>query len=412
MESQQAAEQEDQGRWRSRFLCLFATQFQGAFSDNFYKFLVLFFIIDDREDQRLEWMLLTGAGFALPFVLFSMSSGMLADRVSKYRIAVGTKIAEVAIMSVALVAMINDLLGLMVAVMFLMCLQSAFFGPAKYGLIPELVPRARITLANGILSLGTFLAIILGVVVAGELSEAFGHGSWQCGVSLVLLALAGFGASLGIGRVRAADPSVQVRWNPLPILRRMAREYFGDRLLALAILGSSYFWFLGATMQFVVLIFGKDVLELDSDRAARLQGAMAVGIAVGSLAAGFVSRRGIEYRLIPLGAMGLAACLLLLALLEPAFGPTLFLLMGLGCSGGLYVVPQMAILQTRPAPERKGSILGFNAVVAFSGVFLASVAYYLCCSALGMSDTQLMGLLGASALPVALIFWLRIPRAR
>jgi MFS family permease len=158
------------------FWFLFLTQFQGAFSDNIYRTLAMFIFIgmtlpQFAGDSRTLRMALVGALFALPFILFSMAGGYLADRFSKRSVAIGTKIAEIFIMGLALLALALNEPILLLATVFLMGAQSAFFGPTKYGLLPELLPEKRLSWGNGLLELGTFLAIVGGTIGGGWLFE-------------------------------------------------------------------------------------------------------------------------------------------------------------------------------------------------------------------------------------------------
>ncbi len=373
--------------WRRGFWSLFVTQFQGAFSDNAFKWLVLFLVMAaaaeegaTKETVRKEIDALApiiGAVFALPFILFSMFGGMLADRYSKRTIAVSTKVAEVGIMSLALMGLAGGFVPLLVVVVFLMSTQSAFFGPTKYGLLPEILPESRLSWGNGFLQMGTFVAIILGTLVAGWLSDRFGSASWVCGVVLVALAGCGLIASLGISKVPAANPRRRARWC-WPALRKRVRLLRKDRLLFFAITGDVYFWFLGALMQLAILFYGKETLQLSDSKVGYLQGALAVGIGVGSLAAGYLSRGKIEIRLTPLGGFGITACCFVLSLPNADFPRVLWNLIGLGFFAGFFVVPLAATIQHRPNPREKGSVIAVSSVFAFSGVFAASVVYYLC----------------------------------
>ena len=190
-ESHAEAAEPAQPRLRG-FWSLFVTQFQGAFSDNVLKNLVVFMMIGMNlslsEKHKIGESV--GALFALPFILFSMTGGFLADRFSKRTITVGVKVFEIVVMSIVLVGLVWQRLPLLLATVFLMGTHSAFFGPSKYGLLPELLPEKRLSWGNGLLELGTFMAIILGTVAAALMSEHFrGHQGWS---GLLLIVLAGY----------------------------------------------------------------------------------------------------------------------------------------------------------------------------------------------------------------------------
>jgi len=151
-------------KWRLGFWSLIATQFQGAFNENGLKFLVIYLILAIEKDktQRDQMELLVGVLFAAPFILFSLAGGFLADRFSKRSVTIWTKFFEVGVMLFATAALVAPDLQLALAAIFLVCTQGALFGPSKYGLLPELLPQEELSWGNGVLELGTFLAIILG----------------------------------------------------------------------------------------------------------------------------------------------------------------------------------------------------------------------------------------------------------
>ena len=162
-------------KWRLGFWSLMATQFQGAFNENGLKFLVIYLILAVEKDkaQRDQLELLVGVLFAAPFILFSLTGGYLADRFSKRAVTIWTKVFEVGVMLFATAALMGPHLKLALAAIFLVCTQGALFGPSKYGLLPELLPPERLSWGNGVLELGTFLAIIVGSVSGSFLAEAF-----------------------------------------------------------------------------------------------------------------------------------------------------------------------------------------------------------------------------------------------
>src|SRR5579871_5575089 len=199
---------EDQRPWRLGFWSLIFTQFQGAFNDNALKYLVIFLIIGNNlpPDERETKVLLVGSLFAVPFVLFSMTGGYFADRYSKRSVTIGTKIFEVVCMLFAIAGFALNNVPMIMTSVFLASTQGALFGPSKYGLLPEILPETQLSWGNGILELGTFLAIISGMVSAGFLAGRFRGHEDRVALMLVGLALAGLGSSFVIGKVPAAAP--------------------------------------------------------------------------------------------------------------------------------------------------------------------------------------------------------------
>jgi len=368
-----------ESKWQRGFWSLIVTQFQGAFSDNALKQLVIFLVIGlglpaEKRDQLVP---LIGALFATPFILFSMTGGFLADRFSKRTITVGVKIFEICVMTFALAGLALNNLPMELSGIFLMGVHSAIFGPSKYGLLPELLPENRLSWGNGIIELGTFLAIILGTMAGGIFSDKFaGKQSWS-GLILIGLAVLGLLTSLGIKQVPAANPGKQFTLNPMADLYAQMRLVRQDRALWLAVLGNAYFFFFAALLQINILIYGKDVLHLDDTHNSYLNASLAIGIGLGSFAAGVLSGGKIEYGLIPLGSIGLTALSAVLWLPGLAFYGFATGLAFLGFFGGFYIVPISALLQQRPASENKGGVLAAANLTSFIGIFLASGVYFL-----------------------------------
>jgi len=333
-------------------------------------------MISSSEQQELL-VPLAMALFALPFILFSMAGGYLADRYSKRSVAIGTKVAEIMTMTLALMGFISNTIPLLLAVVFLMSTQSAFFGPTKYGLLPELLQEKQLSWGNGIIQMGTFVAIITGTVTAGWLSETFNDQQAGSGVVLICLACFGLIASLGITRVPVANPRKKFRLNFLSDLGTQIGLIRKDRVLFLAVLGNTYFWFYGALIQPNILIYGKEVLQIGDLRTSYLQAVLAIGIGIGSFAAGYLSGKKIEYGLVPLGAMGLTIFTAALSLPELSHQAVILNLGLVGFSGGFYIVPIMALIQHRPDPRNRGAIIAASALLSFVGVFLAAGVYYL-----------------------------------
>jgi acyl-[acyl-carrier-protein]-phospholipid O-acyltransferase / long-chain-fatty-acid--[acyl-carrier-protein] ligase len=307
------------------FWSLIVTQFEGAFNDNALKTLVLFVGLNMALSPQWHEALvpLTAGLFSLPFILFSMWGGFLADRFSKRSVTVGVKLLEIGIMTFATLGFLLRNLPMGLVAIFLMGVHSAVFGPSKYGLLPELLPERRLSWGNGLLELGTFLAIISGVAAGGLLYSALkGREVWS-GAVLILLAVGGVGFSLGITRVPAADPKRKFSVNFLAELWQQIRLMRQDRVLWLACLGNIYFWFIGLLLQQGVLDYGENVLKAGELRTSYLLAALAIGIGVGSFAAGYMSGGKIEYGLVPLGSLGICIFAAVLSGAALSFGQIL-----------------------------------------------------------------------------------------
>jgi acyl-[acyl-carrier-protein]-phospholipid O-acyltransferase/long-chain-fatty-acid--[acyl-carrier-protein] ligase len=395
-------------RSRRGFWALWITQFQGAFSDNLHKFLVLYLALGLGLPPEREHALvpLVNALFAVPFLLFSMTGGWLADRFSKRTVCIGVKLAEVAIMGLATAALANVSIPAMLAAVFLMSTQSALFGPTKYGLMPELLPGSRLSWGNGLLGLGTFLAIILGTMAAGGLMEWWGRRQVVSGFILVGLALLGTLTSLALPRVPPANPQRRFQWNPLADFWQEWRLVRTDPVLTASVLMVNFLWFLAALWQPALIFYCRDVLGGGELNTSLLQAGMAVGIGLGSLAAGFLSGGRIEPGLVPLGALGMVTAALVLGLGTVRFTEALIWVALLGFCGGLYHVPLNALLQARPDPGRRGGVLAASAFLSWVGIVAASgPVYYLLTRGLGL-DSRGIFVTGALLTLVALATWI------
>ena len=396
------------------FWALIVTQFQGAFSDNALKWLAIFLITQavTSAGERDRLVMIVGGLFAVPFILFSMAGGFLADRFSKRRVILGVKVFEIFVMLLALVSLAGHQLYLTIFCVFLMGVHSAIFGPSKYGLLPELLPEKKLSWGNGVLEFGTFIAIIAGTVAGGIFCKIFSTQPAWSGVILIALAFAGLGTGQCITKVPAADPQKKFRanfvaelWTQVKIIRR-------DRPLWLALIGNTYFFFIAALIQFVIVIYAKDVLGIsDSAQTSYLQAATAIGIGSGCLLAGFLSAGKIETGLIPLGAVGLTVCAALLGRTGISFVGVATNLSVLGFFGGFYIVPISAMLQYRPAPEGKGGVLAAANLISFVGIALASVVFGLLTTVLKLSPPQIFLVIAGLTLAATIYLLVLMPDA-
>src|SRR4051812_6178343 len=202
--------------WRRGFWSLIITQFQGAFSDNALKYFVLYLLIgagipqDQQELKNAE----LGFLFSIPFILFSMAGGYLAAHYSKRSVTIATKVMELCVIGMAIVGLAGGNLALQFAAIFLIGTQAALFAPSKYGLLPELLPEERLSWGNGVLELGTFLAIITGTMAGALLAARYRTTPGSSGYILSGITLFGLLTSFGITRLPAAAPERSFRWNP------------------------------------------------------------------------------------------------------------------------------------------------------------------------------------------------------
>jgi acyl-[acyl-carrier-protein]-phospholipid O-acyltransferase/long-chain-fatty-acid--[acyl-carrier-protein] ligase len=365
--------------WQRGFWSLILTQFQTGFNDNAVRFLVTYLILamnlgSARRDTLVP---VIGALFAVPFVLFSMTGGYFADRYSKRNVTIGTKFFELGVMAFFIFGLAQRSLTLEFAAVFLISVEGAIFGPSKYGLLPELLPGPKLSWGNGIIEFGTFLSSIVATMAAGFLAEHYAGRQATSGLLLLGCSVFGLAASFGISRIPPANPQKKFRKNPLGDLRDQLKLIRADRVLGWAVLGNTYLFFLAVLLQTAILVYGHDVLRFDDEHTTYLQAALAIGIGIGSLAAGYLSAGKIEYGLIPLGALGMTV----FGALMYSPGHTLLSvgthLALLGFFGGLFAVPLGALIQHRPRPEQKGGVIAAANLFSFVGIFASSGVYYL-----------------------------------
>jgi acyl-[acyl-carrier-protein]-phospholipid O-acyltransferase / long-chain-fatty-acid--[acyl-carrier-protein] ligase len=396
--------------WRRGFWCLMATQCQNAFSDNALKNLVILLVLsrDMSQSERDNAVALAGALFALPFITFSMFGGWLADRFSKQRVMSGVKQAEIFIMLFAALALALRSLPLQLGAVFLMGCHSACFGPSKYGILPEVLPLEKLSWGNGILELLTFVGIILGTLSGGILAGRFAENPWISGLLLAALALAGWGASAFIPKVPPANPERALQLNPATDLILQLRKMAHDALLWRANMGNTGFFFIAALVQMNLVLFAHDVLHLTESKNALLNAALAIGIGIGSVTAGYGSRGKIEYRLVTLGSLLMALSTLPMgfaSISTPLFTGMLLLL---GFGAGLFIVPVCAVLQNRPAPEDKGAVQGAASVLSFVGILISAGVQRLLHSQL--SSGKIFWLCGILSIALGLYVTARKPK--
>ena len=389
--------------WQRGFWCLMGTQFQNAFSDNALKQLIILVLLASAassagEAEQDRMVSLVTAVFSAPFILFAMLGGWLADRNSKQRMMVYVKAAEMGIMAFAGVALALGSLPLKLGAIFLMGCHSAIFAPSKYGILPEILPHDKLSWGNGILELLTFLGVILGTVAAGIFSDYFKGSEWVAGPILMVIAFGGWVLSRQVTPVPAADPTCPVRINPVTDLWRQLRIMKQDRDLWRACWGNTGFYFISALVMMNVVVFGKSVLHLTGTQNSMMNVWLALGIGFGSVVAGYASRGHIEYRLVPIGALGLALSTVPMGM-EGVTADTFRICMGtLGFSAGLFIVPVVSVIQHRPSPESKGAVQGSVSSLSFLGIMAAAGVQWIARETFQITSGQVFWVCGASAI--------------
>lgn len=361
------------------FWALIATQFQGAFSDNALKWLVSFLVLESgvsHERRDFLVVLVVPLVFAIPFVLFSLPGGYFADRFSKRSVTVWMKRLELLTMALVTYAFWVNRLDLAAVALFLVCTQEAIFGPAKYGLLPELLPTSKLSWGNGVIELWTLLAAIGGTLAGGFLAHHFrGRQEWS-GVFFLAMGILGLLTAMGITRVPAADPTRRFEWNWIRQLHEEIRSMKQDAVLWVAVIANTFFWFLGAILLLNIVLYAADILQVDEAHSSYLLATLSLGIGVGSYLAGYASGKKIEMGMILPGLTGIV--LVTGSLFAPGlgYGAVMILLFALGICAGFFVVPVNALIQKRPRPEVRGRVIGVANFLSFGGIALQPLAQY------------------------------------
>lgn len=409
-----------------RFLPFFGAQALGAFNDNVYKnTLVIVATYQAASYTKLAPALLTNVAaglFILPFVLFSGMAGQLADRYDKARVLKFVKAAEIAIMGIADFGFATHSMEVLLGALFLMGMHSTFFAPAKYGLLPEVLRDSELVGGNAMVEMGTFVAIVLGTLVAGLLAA---DGSKSLIVTtLVAIALLGFLSSLAIPKLQPAAPSLKIDWRPWTSTWENLRAAGESRTVFLSILGISWFWFYGALVLAQLPLYTKDVLGGSEEVVTVLLVMFSAGVGIGSLLCERLSGRKVEIGLVPFGSIGLTVFAVDLYLATPAMAGNnlsardfihasgswrVLLDMALiGLFGGLFIVPLYAMVQQRTRREIMSRVIGANSILNAVFMVVAAGVAALALQA-GLTIPQLLLLTGVLNAFVAMYIYSLVP---
>ena len=392
-----------------RFAPFFWTQFLGAANDNVYKnALIIFAAFHAASMTSLDpnaLVNLAGAVFIAPFMLLSATSGQLADKFEKSRLIRYIKLFEIAIMVIGLAGFWQRNLTLLMVALALMGVHSTLFGPVKYAILPQHLKPEELVGGNGLVEMGTFVAILLGTIAGGLVVAIAGAGPVIAGSVAVAIALAGYLVSRGIPFTPAVAPDLRINWNPFTETWNNLRFAQGNRVVWLSMLGISWFWYYGAIFLAQFPGFSKDILGGDEHVVTTLLALFSVGIGVGSLLCERLSGRKVELGLVPFGSIGLTVFAIDLWLASRQLHPTgvagldVFFanpahwrvaadLVLIGMFGGFYIVPLYALIQERSEPAFRSRIIAANNILnALFMVVSAGVAIGL--FAAGLSIPQL-----------------------
>lgn len=376
----------------SSFTYLNATQFLGALNDNIYKLLIVYFLIGIEGIESSHLILaLTGAIFVLPFLLFSASSGMLADRFSKRNIIIFTKVLELLVMFLGLLFFWTESSFGSYCVLFLLATQSAIFGPSKYGILPELVPGEKISRANGLMTSFTFLAIILGTFLASFLLDITDRNYVFAMSFCFLVAVVGLITSLCIEYTPPAGSSKRFNVFFISEIYNTLKLASKQPSLLTACIASAFFLFLGAFVQLNMIPFAVHSLHLTDLQGGYLFLLVALGIGAGAYSAGAISGKTVELALVPLAGICVTIICYAIDMLTDHLTLILILIPMLGFFGGVWAIPLDSYVQVASPPKSRGQMVAATNFLSFFGVLMASALIYFVNEVLDLSsDTGFM----------------------
>lgn len=394
---------------KRRFLPFFVTQALGAFNDNIFKQSLILAILYKLgiEGDRSIWVNLCALLFILPFFLFSGLAGQFGEKFAKDRLIRAIKLAEIVIMAAGATGFVFDHLWLMLSALFAMGTHSALFGPVKYSIMPQALHPEELVGGNGLVEMGTFLAILAGTIGAGVMMSSSNYAAVVAS-AVLLVALLGYLASRSIPAVAAANPALVLDWNIARQSLATLRLGLGQsRAVSRSLIGNSWFWFVGAIYLTQIPAYAQQWLDGDETVVTLILTVFSVGIALGSMLCERLSGRKVEMGLVPLGALGLTVFGVLLWWHSTGFAPmaqpqnwlgalghghtwwVLFDILGLGVFGGFYIVPLYALIQSRTPADQRARVIAANNILNALFMVVSAIVSILLLSVAKLSIPQL-----------------------
>jgi acyl-[acyl-carrier-protein]-phospholipid O-acyltransferase / long-chain-fatty-acid--[acyl-carrier-protein] ligase len=380
------------------FWALVGTMFQGAFSDNIFKLVLMMLALHlanakfgestaEANSLGATYQLIVNLAFTLPWILAVAMAGWLSDRFSKSRVTQWTKAMEIVVMVLAFLAFSSGSFTMAVGVMFLMALQSALFSPSKYGILPEILPTNRVGWGNGVLQGFTFISILLGTIVGPFLFAQLKDDLGYIGVMLVGLAIGGLMISSLMTPTPVANKKEKLQLNPLSVLKTYGEPILKSLGLRWAITGYVVFWGVAIMLQTAAIQLIRNVLGISELYVGLGLIPLVIGNGLGCFLASYFSRHSTELGLVPVGAIGVCLAGLTIGMVSPLPGeevaahltiilPLLLGVMGLFC--GMFVVPLQSYILEESDPKIRGGIWATsNLLVAFAWTFGSIFCTYI-----------------------------------
>ena len=377
-----------------RFMPLFITQFLGAFNDNFFKSALMMLItyrIGDASGVDPRILVNAAAGvFILPFFVFAPTASDLADRYDRSTLMRWVKFAEIVVMSGAAFGFWLGNAWLLMVVLFLMGAQSAFFSPAKYSILPQHLKEDELIAGNGLIQMGTYLAILTGTIAGGLMILRENGIYWVGGLAVTIAAL-GWLFSMFIPPTKPIDPSRPVSFRIVKRTIEMFREVVPMRKVFGSMLAISWFWLVGSVFLAQFPTYSRTILGADESVATAFLAIFSCGIGIGSMFCDSILKGKVTSKYVPSAAYGIAIASILLWYVStrppvPEGTPIIgawefftrpenfmitFCLFMIAFCGGLYIVPLYAVMQTEAGDKVSGVIACSNIT---DSIFMAVAA--------------------------------------
>jgi acyl-[acyl-carrier-protein]-phospholipid O-acyltransferase/long-chain-fatty-acid--[acyl-carrier-protein] ligase len=365
------------------------SQFLGVINDNVFKFLTVFLLIDlkgvEASSSILFWV---GTVYVLPFLLFSSAAGVLADKFSKQKIIVALKAVEVLTTALAIFAFWLESAWACYALLFLLSLHSAAFGPPKYSIIPEIVSHEKISKANGLITSFTYLGAIVGTVLASFTTQITGRNFALCAGFCFLIAIVGFLSSLLIPYTKPNKTENKIKLFFLKDIYKTLEFCYKSPHLLTAVLAAAFFLFLGAFFQLNIIPYAIQSLGLSEVGGGYLFSTLAIGIALGAVLVGKLSKHHIELGFSCVAGLILFFLVFILAICPKNLTLNILLAILIGCFSGFFIVPIDAYIQKQSPDEKRGQIVATSNFMSFTGVLMAPFSIYLLSGTWGLTAAQ------------------------
>lgn len=398
--------------WDKCFWPTFWTQFLGAFNDNVYKnAMVLLIAYKSYSLLGLNpgsMVSLAGGVFILPFFLFSATSGQICDKMPKHKLMVIIKVWEILVMFLGAAGYLLGNVHILMLALFLMGTQSTVFGPVKYSILPELIKEEELVEGNALFQMGTFVSILLGTILGGVLISVENVGPQYVSIAVIVLAIMGTFTATKIQELPANDPDLKVQYGIIKPTWQIIKLSLEKKEVFLGVFGISWYWFYGAALLTIFPLYVKNILSSNEHVATLFLATFSIGVAVGSVICGKLSKNELEVGLVPVGAIGLSIFPIDLFFIgKPAFAQAagelfnisqflsnpisvriLIDLFLISVFSGFYIVPLYTLIQQRSRPEVRSRIIAGNNILNALFMVVASIMLMICFGK-GISEPQM-----------------------